>query len=140
MIEVRDTFDEVLEVDADGLVSLVFDEASDFWNGPTGVASAHCKAGENKGAELYLYSKNGTRLALRYHDAECQDVLMLKAGDDEREGKVTLYPGGDEWKVPHMFFVSRQTALEAIRHFFQTGGCNDDNWLSLSECGSLGEG
>ena len=137
MIEVRGTFNEVLEIDADELVSLAFNDESDFWYGPTGMATVCYRAGENEWADLHLFSTVGVGLVLRY---EGYDVLMLKAGEPGCEGTIAVHPAGSKWDVPCEFFVSRETALKAVRHFFETGRCNDDNWLTLDKCGPLGEG
>ncbi len=103
--------------------ALAFIEDRLLNGGPAYWKTQSCTAGiedVESGNWLILMVEPGVGVYVRFSASGDDEFVLIDPGITEG-GELTLYPGGDEMRVPRAQVVQPELALQAVRRFLETG-------------------
>jgi hypothetical protein len=110
--------DEIVNPDLRFIEILILYVNNEYWCAGPGQAWLDYKT-DKLTYKLVLTFDINYGFYLEYKDAKEDKFSSFGKGDFEHS--VTVYVGGDPWILPTKFFVSRNEAWLAVKHFCETG-------------------
>ena len=128
----RDPSGQERNIVEEELRELILTADERYWRIGSGEGSLEMTDSEPRRA-LTLSLKEPYGFLLQYGEYESTDDLVAVASTDHAETTEVIV-GGNPWKVPTTFFVSRQAAWEAVEEFCRSGRPgNSLKWVRLDD-------